>query len=95
MRAVVEVVHSDPDGLLAGLLAGVGTGVEHLGGQQPVVPLDLALVARRVCADPMVPAGQGLHCAGNVLGPVVGAVLGDDPADPLDPVGGEEHPRPA
>ena len=88
---VVEVVHPHPGRLPAGLLAHVGAGVEHLVGQQPVEPLHFAVVPGRVGTDPLVPAGQGLHAPGEVPGLVVGAVVGDDPVDLLNAVGGEER----
>lgn len=64
---VVVVVHPDPDGVAAGLLTGEGAGVEDLAGQQPVVPLDLAVVPWRVVLDALVPAREDFHAAGEIL----------------------------
>src|SRR5215213_2258597 len=92
MVVVVDV----PDGQRGGSLgfAGPGAGVEQLFGQGAVVPLNLAVVSWGVRADPLVPRGDGQHGAGERLGGVVGAVVGDDPHESHDAVGGEEGAGP-
>ena len=47
---------------------------------------------RGVRTDPLLPAGQCFHGAGEVFGSVVGTVVGDYPVDAGDPVGDEERP---
>lgn len=86
----VDVVDPRPDCVPAGLLTGRGANVEHLIDQQPVVPLDLPVVARGAGADALVPVDEGFYAAGEVLVPIVRAVVRDHPVEPVDAVGGEE-----
>ncbi len=88
---ILEVVDPHLDRFPAGLLAGVGADVEDLVGQQPIEPLHFAVVARRVGADSLVPAGEGFHA----LGEIPSLVVGTDLVQPGDAVGGEERPGPA
>ena len=89
---VVVVVVPHGDGVAALLLRVVGAGVEALLGQDAVVALDLAVVSWGVGADSLVAGGQGGDCCGEGPGPVVRSVVGDDPHEPGDAVGGEEGP---
>ncbi|CDZ86972.1 hypothetical protein RHRU231_680049 [Rhodococcus ruber] len=69
---------------------GPDAGVEELLRKDPVVALDLPVVTGRVRGDPLVPAT--VQDFREVLRPVAGPVVGDDPVDVHDSVGGEEHP---
>ncbi len=61
-----------------------GSGVKEFYGQDPLVAFDFAVVSGCVGADPLVtgPAED----FGEVVGPVAGAVIGDDAVDVADPV---------
>ena len=66
--------------------------VEALLGQDAVVALDLAVVTWGIGADPLVARGQGGDCRGEGPGAVVRPVVGNDPHEPGDAVGGQEGP---
>src|SRR5699024_3886214 len=88
---VVVVVVPDHDGLASGGFAGVGAGVEAFVGEDPLVALDFSVVAGCVGPGALVAADE---CAGRSTkrrGCVVAAVVGDQPGDPGDAVGGEER----
>jgi hypothetical protein len=51
----------------------------------------LAVVAWGVGRDELMPGA--VQDVGEVIGAVAGAVVGDDPLDVVDAVGGEPHPR--
>ena len=89
---VVVVVVPHGDGVAALLLLGVVARVEALLGQDAVVALDLAVVSWGVGADPLVAGGQGGNGCGEGPGPVVRPVVGNNPHEPGDAVGGEEGP---
>src|SRR5215212_128547 len=63
--------------LVAFVLAGVFAGVEEFFGHDPLVALGLAVVAWRVGLGLLV-AGALADDAGEVVGAVAGAVVGDD-----------------
>lgn len=67
-------------------------GVEQFLGEGSVVSFDLAVVPWGVWADPLVAGGQGGDRPHERLRGVVRAVVGDDPDQPADAVGGEERP---
>lgn len=90
MVVVVDVPGRDRVAALG--FAEPGPGVEQLVGQDALVSLDLAVVPWRVGPGPLVPGGEGADRAGEVLGAVAGAVVGHDPGEPGDPVGGEPDP---
>jgi hypothetical protein len=90
MVVVVDVPDVDRGGALG--FAGPDAGVEELLGEDPVVALDLAVVAGCVGSDPLVAGGDRGHGPAEGGGLVVGAVVGDHPHEPGDAVGGEERP---
>src|SRR5450756_951236 len=90
MVVVVDVPDRDRGGAFG--LAGPDPGVEEFLGQGPVVALDLAVVAGGVGAGALVAWGDGSDGARERGGLVVRAVVGDDPYQPVDAVGGEERP---
>ena len=94
---VVVVIHPHLHRLPAGLLRVIVPPPPRVTGlidHQPDVALDLAVMPRRVRADPLMPARQGLDRAGEVGRTVVVAVVRDHPLQVGDAVGGEEEACP-
>ena len=90
---IVVVMDPDRDRLAPLGLGGVGAGVEALLGQEPLVALDLAVVAGRVDPGPLVPGDERAGRTPKRGGGVIAAVVRDQPRDPRDAVRGEEDPR--
>lgn len=91
MIVVVDIPH--PDRLGSSGFRGVRAGIEKFLGQDPVIPLDLAVMARSVRRGVLMP--PHLKRVIEAPGPVAGPVVGDDPVDAGDAVSGEEDTGPA
>ena len=87
---VVIVMDPDRDGLSPFVLGLVGAGVEALVGQDPLVPLDLPVMAGSVDPRALVASDERAGRAVERRGGVVRAVVGDQAGDPGDAVGSEE-----
>lgn len=92
MIVVMDIPHVDRLGSVG--FAAVGAGVEQFLDQDPVVPFDLAGMARCVRGGVLVPAH--FERVVEAVGAVAGPVVGDDPVNSGDAVRGEERagPRP-
>lgn len=68
--------------------AGELTRVEEFFGQDSLIPLDFPVVSRGIRLGPLMPClvADG---PGEVIGAVAGAVVGHDPMDVIDAVGGQ------
>ncbi|TDP57183.1 hypothetical protein DEU33_0771 [Kocuria sp. AG109] len=86
-------MHPNGDRLTPLLLSLVRTSIQALLSQDPLVPFHLPVVPRGVGADPLMTRSRDFNGTGEVLRAVIVPVIGHDPHDPGDAVGGEEHHR--
>ena len=89
---IVVVMDPDPDRFSALVLAVVGTGVEALLGQDPLVTLDLPVVPGRIDPDALVATDERADRPAERFGDVVAAVIGHQAGEPGDAVRSEERP---